>query len=129
MTRGRKWNVLAVLMLVHLLVALIDVATTYDIDRTTQEANGNIRNGNKKLLEEEINESATKLKDDDLIAVSKPAEKNVYKVRPGSVLDVNEIPVRFDEAQLWRIYNISNNMRRQMMPEAVADVLENKYGE
>ncbi|XP_017149664.1 carboxypeptidase B isoform X2 [Drosophila miranda] len=40
-------------------------------------------------------------------------------------LDVNEIPQRYDEAQLWRIYNISEAMQRQV---PVGQVLEQKFG-
>lgn len=130
MTRVKRWNTLAVLVHIHLLVALIDVTTAFDITRITPIADRNIRTGNKMLYEKEINESATELRAADEAAAAAiealKIEQNMEAEGLADVLDVNEIPVRYDEAQLWRIYNISDNMRRQMMP--VADILENKYG-
>ncbi|EDW82394.2 uncharacterized protein Dwil_GK25782, isoform B [Drosophila willistoni] len=41
------------------------------------------------------------------------------------MLDVNEIPQRYDEAQLWRIYNISEAMQQRV---PVGQVLEQKFG-
>ncbi|XP_046802081.1 carboxypeptidase B [Lucilia cuprina] len=123
MTKVKRWNTLAVLIM----VALLNVATAFDISRITPIADRNIRTGNKMLYEKEINESATELQA-DAMKTSRIMEKNMSEEGHNveDVLDVNEIPVRYDEAQLWRIYNISDNMRRQMMP--VADILENKYG-
>ncbi|KAI8034034.1 hypothetical protein M5D96_013194, partial [Drosophila gunungcola] len=40
-------------------------------------------------------------------------------------LDVNEIPQRYDEAQLWRIYNISEAMQHRV---PVGQMLEQKFG-
>lgn len=42
-----------------------------------------------------------------------------------TLLDVNEIPQRYDEAQLWRIYNISEAMQRRV---PVGQMLEQKFG-
>lgn len=126
MTRGKRWNTLAVLVHIHLFVALIDVATTFDITRITPIADENIRTGNKILYEEEINESATKLKSSDAAVADVEQNANMKVQRQADILDVNELPVRYDEAQLWRIYNISDNMRRQVTP--VAEILEKKYG-
>lgn len=40
-------------------------------------------------------------------------------------LDANEIPQRYDEAQLWRIYNISEAMQKRV---PVGQMLEQKFG-
>ena len=133
MLRSRRWNTMALLLYIQLTVALINVATTFDITRITPIADRNIRTGNKMLYEREINEIPSQIKQNaaassaaDMAAGDEAMEQQHMEEQVEDVLDVNEIPVRYDEAQLWRIYNISDNMRRQMMP--VADVLENKYG-
>ena len=133
MLRSRRWNTMALLLYIQLTVALINVATTFDITRITPIADRNIRTGNKMLYEREINEIPSQIKQNaaassaaDMAADDEAMEQQHMEEQVEDVLDVNEIPVRYDEAQLWRIYNISDNMRRQMMP--VADVLENKYG-
>ncbi|TMW43425.1 hypothetical protein DOY81_011495 [Sarcophaga bullata] len=134
MLRSRKWNTMALLLYIQLTVALINVATTFDITRITPIADRNIRTGNKMLYEREINENPSQIKQnvaaassaDMAAAAAEAMEQQHMEGQAEDVLDVNEIPVRYDEAQLWRIYNISDNMRRQMMP--VADILENKYG-
>ncbi|XP_030378530.1 carboxypeptidase B [Scaptodrosophila lebanonensis] len=41
------------------------------------------------------------------------------------MMDVNEIPVRYDEAQLWRIYNISEGMQKRL---PFRQMLEQKFG-
>lgn len=133
MIKVKRWNTLALLLHIYLLVALINVATTFDVTRIQPIADRNIRTGNKMLYEKEINESAatTQVKDQFMASTKSKdmiMDKEEQKEKEGheEMLDVNEIPVRYDEAQLWRIYNISDNMRREMMP--VADILENKYG-
>lgn len=47
------------------------------------------------------------------------------EVTSNVTLDVNDIPQRYDEAQLWRIYNISEGMLQKV---PVGEVLENKFG-
>lgn len=47
------------------------------------------------------------------------------EVTSNVTLDVNDIPQRYDEAQLWRIYNISEGMQQKV---PVGEVLENKFG-
>ena len=133
MLRSRRWNTMALLLYIQLTVALINVATTFDITRITPIADRNIRTGNKMLYEREINENPSQIKQNaaaslsaDMAAGDEAMKQQHTEGQVEDVLDVNEIPVRYDEAQLWRIYNISDNMRRQMMP--VADILENKYG-
>lgn len=133
MIKLKRWNTQALLLHIYLLVALINVATTFDVTRIQPIADRNIRTGNKMLYEKEINESAatTQVKDQSMASTKSEdmiMDKEEQEEKEGheEMLDVNEIPVRYDEAQLWRIYNISDNMRHEMMP--VADILENKYG-
>ncbi|XP_055911484.1 carboxypeptidase B-like [Eupeodes corollae] len=42
----------------------------------------------------------------------------------GQLMESNEMPVRYDEAQLWRIYNISS----LESPSQVPELLESRYG-
>lgn len=115
-------------ILLMAIMAFASMAATFDVTRIQPVADRNIHTGNKMLYERETDEfAANNAKyrnvngdgaDDDAAAAA--------ALHNSAVLDVNEIPVRYDEAQLWRIYNISNHMRRQMMP--LADIMENKYG-
>lgn len=136
MLKSKRWNTLAVLLCIQVIaMALINVTTAFDITGITPIADRNIRTGNKMLYEREINENPSQIKQNaaapasssEIASAAAAAASDMHvEGQNEDVLDVNEIPVRYDEAQLWRIYNISDSMRRKMMP--VADILENKYG-
>lgn len=65
----------------------------------------NVTTGNKILYEQTGNDTTDNL-------------------ASGQFMEVNEIPVRFDETQLWRIYNIS----RLRSASQVHHTLENRFG-
>jgi len=89
----------------------------FDFNKFEPIANTNIHTGNKVLFEREINGNST----------LEQQLQNLYDVNGdvGTYMDVNELPVRYDETQLWRIYNISDSMRK-MLP--IGSVMENKFG-
>ncbi|XP_037936217.1 carboxypeptidase B isoform X2 [Teleopsis dalmanni] len=91
------------------LICFTVAANAFDVMSLPPIADKNIQTGNRMLYEKEMLENSTQVEN----------LSNDY------LMDVNEIPVRFDETQLWRIYNISNDMRNEM---PVAETLENKFG-
>ncbi|XP_011198323.2 carboxypeptidase B [Bactrocera dorsalis] len=91
---------------------LFALTNAFDITRMEPIADKNIHTGNRMLYEREINAN---------ISHATAAEEDAAD----GVLDVNEIPVRFDDAQLWRIYNISEHMQNNM---PLAEMLESKFG-
>ena len=88
----------------------------FDIQRMQPIADRNVRTGNKVLYE----------KPEQIVEPANSAAADVGNNWNDDYLDVNEIPVRYDEAQLWRIYNISQAMRHNAIP--LAETLENKFG-
>jgi len=62
-----------------------------------------------------------------LLLMAALAASSASELMPSNLtqLDVNEIPQRYDEAQLWRIYNISEAMQRRV---PVGQMLEQKFG-
>lgn len=92
---------------------LFALTNAFDITRMEPIADKNIQTGNRMLYEREINAN---------ISQAEAAEEDAAD----GVLDVNEIPVRFDDAQLWRIYNISEHMQNNM---PLAEMLESQFGE
>lgn len=62
-----------------------------------------------------------------LLLMAAMAASSASEMMPSNLtqLDVNEIPQRYDEAQLWRIYNISEAMQRRV---PVGQMLEQKFG-
>uniref|UniRef100_A0A1I8P6M7 Peptidase M14 domain-containing protein n=1 Tax=Stomoxys calcitrans TaxID=35570 RepID=A0A1I8P6M7_STOCA len=138
MTSNTRWNVVALVVVLATVIALImpsHFATAFDVSRMTPVADRNIRTGNKMLIEKEIIEERQVVSENDSNStqaeVALDEDMSFLDEDDGDsddgVLDVNEIPVRYDEAQLWRVYNISNAMsRRNMLP--LGDILESKYG-
>lgn len=133
MTRGdTRWNLLQILLATVTVVAVtlpLPIATAFDVSRMIPVADRSIRTGNKMLIEKEVIEERQ-----PVVGVNGNEQQMTKAVieddddDDDGVLDVNELPVRYDEAQLWRIYNISEAAmsRRKMMP--LADILESKYG-
>lgn len=108
------------------MVATLHVATAFDISKMTPIADRNLRTGNKMLIEKQNYYDERHATTNENVNASGNAHVVAVDGDDG-VLDVNEIPVRYDEAQLWRIYNISDAMRHKtQMP--LADILENRYG-
>ncbi|XP_013105808.2 carboxypeptidase B isoform X3 [Stomoxys calcitrans] len=138
MISNTRWNVVALVVVLATVIALImpsHFATAFDVSRMTPVADRNIRTGNKMLIEKEIIEERQVVSENDSNSTQAEVALDEDMSFPGEddgdsddgVLDVNEIPVRYDEAQLWRVYNISNAMsRRNMLP--LGDILESKYG-
>ncbi|XP_036343944.1 uncharacterized protein LOC118753179 [Rhagoletis pomonella] len=97
---------------IYSVFVLFALTTAFDISRLEPIADKNIQTGNRMLYEREINAniSYATAQDDDAV---------------DGLLEVNEIPVRYDDAQLWRIYNISEHMQNSM---PLAETLESKFG-
>lgn len=124
-----RWNFeakFAKLSVMWVMVATLHVATAFDISKMTPIADRNLRTGNKMLIEKQNYYDERHATTNENVNASGNAHAVAVDGDDG-VLDVNEIPVRYDEAQLWRIYNISDAMRHKtQMP--LADILENRYG-
>jgi len=100
----------------------------FDISRIEPIADKSIRTGNKVLVEREIKQNYTRNDADDDDDDDDDMNDNYHEPDASEnewMLDVNEIPVRYDEAQLWRIYNISDSLR-QAYP--IGAMMENKFG-
>lgn len=129
MIKDTRWNSRLILLFAATALLVISTppsdASTFDVRAMVPVADRNIRTGNKMLIEREI--TATDKHEEDMREQGRQGDDATATDDDG-VLDVNELPVRYDEAQLWRIYNISESMsrRRNMMP--LADILESKYG-
>uniref|UniRef100_W8BHB0 Carboxypeptidase A4 n=1 Tax=Ceratitis capitata TaxID=7213 RepID=W8BHB0_CERCA len=91
---------------------LFTLTNAFDITSLEPIADKNIQTGNRMLYEREINANISQA-----VAAKEDAADGV--------IDVNEIPVRYDDAQLWRIYNISEHMQNNM---PLAETLENQFG-
>ncbi|XP_053949939.1 carboxypeptidase B [Anastrepha ludens] len=97
---------------IYSVFVLFALTNAFDISRLEPIADRNIQTGNRMLYEREINTN---------ISQAAAADEDVGD----GVLEVNEIPVRYDDAQLWRIYNISEHMQNSM---PLAEMLESKFG-
>lgn len=98
---------------IYSVFVLFALTNAFDISRMEPIADKNIQTGNRMLYEREIYTN---------ISQAEAAKEDAAD----GVLDVNEIPVRFDDAQLWRIYNISDHMQNNM---PFAEMMESKFGE
>ncbi|XP_058978160.1 carboxypeptidase B [Musca domestica] len=129
MIKDTRWNSRLILLFAATALLVISTppsdASTFDVRGMVPVADRNIRTGNKMLIEREI---TAKDKHEENMREQGRQGDDTTATEDDGVLDVNELPVRYDEAQLWRIYNISESMsrRRNMMP--LADILESKYG-
>uniref|UniRef100_A0A0A1WX49 Carboxypeptidase A4 n=1 Tax=Zeugodacus cucurbitae TaxID=28588 RepID=A0A0A1WX49_ZEUCU len=94
------------------LFVLFALTNAFDISSMEPVADKHIQTGNRMLYEREINAN---------ISQAEAAQEDAVD----GVLDVNEIPVSFDDAQLWRIYNISEHMQNNM---PLAEMLERQFG-
>ncbi|XP_075157474.1 carboxypeptidase B isoform X2 [Haematobia irritans] len=128
MTSNIRWNMMTLsVILAVLIIPSTHSAKTFDVTRMTPVADRNIQTGNKMLIEREIIEEHDAVNRNESNMLEGEQREHEDTQPDDGVLDVNEIPVRYDDAQLWRIYNISGAMsRRNMMP--LGDILESKYG-
>ncbi|XP_067641884.1 carboxypeptidase B [Eurosta solidaginis] len=106
-------------VLIFVLITLIKAFEVSNLVSLEPAADNNVfENGNRMFYEREI-----------VTNISQATYADEYDmhdaVAEGLDEKENEIPVRFDDAQLWRIYNTSEQMHDNM---PLAELLENQFG-